>query len=281
MFNTRSITAKNYSVTSAHTRKLRSSLTALTLLPFILMGCDLLPKDEDEKPAIAETSPDTIPSGNGNRSIAASDQGATPMLERIAVLGLLNKRTGKSRTIRINPDKSIRFGNVVVKVQACERTAPWETYPDIGAFTQLFVKERPPGTNESERWRKVFSGWLHKNNPAQNVVEHGLYDVWVKDCIMLFPGESSSPVDSLSSFKKEQQERAEDNNESSAVQSPTTGAPSEESTNVAEPAPQPATEPEPIVDEAEEVIEEEIIEPEEEISDLDDLIDSLPETDEE
>ena len=177
----------------------KASLLSISIATLSLSACDMLPKAEEEKkPVVAEASPDQIPSGNGNRNVAANDLGATPMVERVAVIGLLNKRTGKSRDIRINPDQSIRFGNVVVKVQACERTAPWETYPDIGAFTQLFVRERPPGTNQSVRWRKVFSGWLHKNNPAQNVVEHALYDVWVKDCIMLFPGETEPPLNDTS-----------------------------------------------------------------------------------
>ena len=177
----------------------RVSLLTIIFATLLISSCDKLPTSTQEpKPVIAETSPDKVPGGSRNRNIAANDLGATPMTERIAVIGLLNKRTGKSRDIRLNPDQSIRFGNVVVKVQACERTAPWETYPDIGAFTQLFVKERPPGTNQSVRWRKIFSGWLHKNNPAQNVVEHGLYDVWVKDCIMLFPSETEPPFNDTS-----------------------------------------------------------------------------------
>lgn len=183
-----------------------------------LMGCDMMPQQEEAAPITAEASPDKIPGGGGNRSVAANDQGATPMLERVAIIALLNKRTGKSQDVRINPDQSLRFGNVVIKVQACERTAPWETYPDIGAFTQLFVKERPPGTNQDVRWRKVFSGWLHKNNPAQNVVEHGLYDVWVKDCIMLFPGETSPPPSDLSAIDTSV---ADERNESRAAQTPT------------------------------------------------------------
>ncbi len=176
-----------------------ASLLSVSIASLAISACDMMPKSaKQSEPVVTETSPEQIPSGNGNRNIAANDLGATPMVERVAVIGLLNKRTGKSRDIKINPDQSIRFGNVVVKVQACERTAPWETYPDIGAFTQLFVKERPPGTNQSVRWRKIFSGWLHKNNPVQNVVEHALYDVWVKDCIMLFPGETEPPFNDTS-----------------------------------------------------------------------------------
>ena len=39
----------------------------------------------------------------------------------------------------------------------------------------------------------VFSGWLFKENPAANVVEHPIYDVWVKACKMSFPGDDAPP----------------------------------------------------------------------------------------
>ena len=55
---------------------------------------------------------------------------------------------------------------------------------ETGAFVQLDVLER--GQDEHTR---AFSGWLFKENPSLNVVEHPVYDVWVKDCAMSFPGE--------------------------------------------------------------------------------------------
>jgi hypothetical protein len=122
----------------------------------------------------------------------------TPMAERIAVLGLLNKRNGQTRDVELKPGEAIRFDKVVIRLRACEKTAPWENQPEEGAFVQLLVKERPPGTSEAERWRNVFSGWLFKENPAANVVEHPIYDVWVKACKMRFPGEEA-PLEKKSS----------------------------------------------------------------------------------
>jgi hypothetical protein len=122
----------------------------------------------------------------------------TPMAERIAVLGLLNKRNGQTRDVELKPGEAIRFDKVVIRLRACEKTAPWENQPDEGAFVQLLVKERPPGTTEATRWRNVFSGWLFKENPAANVVEHPIYDVWVKACKMRFPGEETPLKDKSS-----------------------------------------------------------------------------------
>lgn len=125
--------------------------------------------------------------------IAASDQIGTPMAERVAVLGLLNKRNNISRDVEMKPGESRRIGDVILRLSACERTAPWEEPPETGAFVQVLVNERPDA-DSGFQWRRVFSGWLFKNSPSLNVVEHPIYDVWVKDCRMSFPGEEGGPA---------------------------------------------------------------------------------------
>ncbi|MEO6040490.1 MAG: DUF2155 domain-containing protein [Croceibacterium sp.] len=125
----------------------------------------------------------------------------TPMAERVATLGLLNKRNNISRDVVLKPGESRRVGDVVVRLAACERTAPWEDPPETGAFAQVLVFERPDA-DTAARWHGVFSGWLFKNSPSLNVVEHPIYDVWVKDCAMNFPGEEPRPAASSSSAAK-------------------------------------------------------------------------------
>lgn len=107
--------------------------------------------------------------------------GATPMRERIAVLGVLNKRNGVSRDVTLKPGGAVRLGDVVVRLRACERTAPWEQQPYTGAFVQVDVQ------GNDRKFRRVFSGWLYKERPGLNVVLHPIYDVWVKSCAMTFP----------------------------------------------------------------------------------------------
>ena len=152
----------------------------------------------------------------------------TPMKDRVAILGLLNKRNGNTRDIELKPGQDIRIGKVVIRLRACEKTAPWETYPDQGAFVQLIVNERPPRTKDKARWRQVFSGWLFKENPAANVVQHGVYDVWVKECRMRFPGEEELPPPPPSSDKPAPKKP------SAAPQAPTKPAPETPATPAAE-----------------------------------------------
>ena len=122
--------------------------------------------------------------------VAAGDGIGTPMAERVAVLGLLNKRNNISREIELKPGEQRRIGDVVVRLSACERTAPWEEPPETGAFVQVVVQQRRDADSDLE-WHRVFSGWLFRNSPSLNVVEHPIYDVWVKDCRMSFPGEEA------------------------------------------------------------------------------------------
>lgn len=108
----------------------------------------------------------------------------TPMEERVATLGLLNKRNNVSKDFELKPGESVEEGPVIIRLEACERTAPYEFPQDTGAFVQVDVLERGQTSH-----RRVFSGWLFKENPSLNIVEHPIYDVWVKDCAMSFPGD--------------------------------------------------------------------------------------------
>ncbi len=202
---------------------LRHSLLAVALLA-ALAGCDSSEDPEGLAPAKsgkAQASKDPV-------IVAEGQTLGTPMIERVAVLGLLNKRNGQTRDIELKPGEAIRYGKVVVRLRACEKTAPWETSPDQGAFVQLIVRERPAGTNDAERWRQVFSGWLFKENPAANVIEHPIYDVWVKACKMSFPGEEEAVEEDAPDEKAAPAAKAP----SSAPQSPAPAAPTTDEADV-------------------------------------------------
>jgi hypothetical protein len=151
----------------------------------LLAACtNQAPEQEAEETEIPEELAGAAP------AVAAAGGIGTPMADRVAVLGLLNKRNNLSRDIELKPGEQRRIGDVVVRLSACERTAPWEEPPETGAFAQVLVLERPDADSAPE-WHRVFSGWLFKSSPSLNVVEHPIYDVWVKDCKMSFPGEEA------------------------------------------------------------------------------------------
>jgi len=155
-------------------------------------GCDRIKKAR--QPA---GGPATSAASQGPGAVA----GVTPMEQRVAVLGLLNKRNGIVRDITLRPGQAVRIKDAIVRLRACETTAPWELEPLTGAFVQLDVL-RTDG-----RWQRVFSGWLYRESPSLNVVEHPVYDVWPKSCEMTYPAGPAAPAapassSNLSSAKK-------------------------------------------------------------------------------
>ena len=161
--------------------------------------------DEDQPPSGVVTV--DLPSG------ADPSFGATPMAQRVAVIGLLNKRNGVAREVTLKPGEAARVGDVIIRLRACEQTAPWEQDHYTGAFVQLDIQQF------DRTWKRAFSGWLYKERPALNVVQHSIYDVWTKSCAMTFPvgGPDSVPV-----------EGGEGTSRSSAKKSPADAAPAAE-----------------------------------------------------
>jgi len=145
---------------------------------------------QNSQDAGAELSPD-LEQGNVAAPAAAAPRPhvvvpppvktETPMAERVAVIGMLNKRNGISRDASLHPGQGIRWGDLVVHLRACDSTADWEPEQLTGAFVQV-DKHLPDG-----KWRRIFSGWLYKETPSLNVVEDPLWDVWPKSCTMRHP----------------------------------------------------------------------------------------------
>lgn len=210
-----------------------AGLICLAGAVLMLSACNQQGGQAGDKAAKSDKSKAAAAAANIPQTVG--EQLGTPMAERVAVVSLLNKRNGQTREFEMKPGTSVRFGKVALFVRACERTAPWETYSDQGAFVRVAVRERPIGTNDNERWRWVFSGWLFKENPAANILQHPVYDVWVKACKMSFPGEEPTPAELAAPSE-------DDKTPSNAPQSP--AKPNADSAPVAAPEPAPEDAPE-------------------------------------
>ena len=151
----------------------------LIALSLALAACGPRGAQQQNQQGNAQAEADTV---DIPQTVTRDAPGTTPMPQRIAVIGLLNKRNGLSRDLTLRPGQAIRVGDVIVRLRACEVTAPWEVQQLTGAFVQVDVREP-----RSDRFRRVFSGWLYKETPSLNVVEHPVYDVWPKSCAMTHP----------------------------------------------------------------------------------------------
>jgi len=145
---------------------------AILSLGLLAAGCDRVSGSKDQPQAndAAQAAKPVPP-----------PPGTTPMNQRVAVLGILNKRNGIARDIALRPGQAVKIKDLIVRLRACEKTPPWEFDQLTGAFVQVDVQQ-PEGN-----WNRVFSGWLYKESPSLNVVEHPVYDVWPKSCTMNFP----------------------------------------------------------------------------------------------
>ncbi len=154
---------------------------------------------------------------------------ATAMADRVATLGILNKRNGLSRDFQMKPGQAVHIGDLVVRLKACDQTESWEKEQLTGAFVQVIVKN-PSG----DKWHKWFSGWLYKESPSLNVVEHPVYDVWVKACAMRHAdvGPDTVVLSGEAAGKSPTRSRAKKSGPSSASDEPD---PSEDSAPSSEP----------------------------------------------
>lgn len=170
----------------ARMRSSRSGIGSLLAGAMLLLGaCDSgVPEPKARPKADSEPEPETV---DIPQTVTAVAPGTTPMAERVAVIGLLNKRNGISRDLTLKPGQAVRAGDVIVRLRACETTAPWEIQNLTGAFLQVDVR------NPQGAFQRVFSGWLYKESPSLNVVEHPVYDVWPKSCTMAHPGAGGDP----------------------------------------------------------------------------------------
>jgi hypothetical protein len=172
---------------------MRLPLGAVLIASAALAGCNRGAEGDSAGNRQAAGEPRTV---DIPQTVTAVAPGTTPMAERVAVLGFLNKRNGISRELKMKPGQAVRIGDATVRLRACETTAPWEVQQLTGAFVQLGVRS-PQG-----KWERVFSGWLYKESPSLNVVEHPIYDVWPKSCAMTHPEAGASTVRAASAASR-------------------------------------------------------------------------------
>ena len=162
--------------------------TFALLVSVALVSCG---ENSQIAPEAEETEvPEELRSAEVATPVDGDEQTGTPMAERVATIGVLNKRNNVAQDLEMRPGEARRLGDLIVRLSACERTPSWEMPRQTGAFVQVLVENK----EEEDSWLRIFSGWMFKESPSINVVEHPIYDVWVKDCAMSFPGEDTPPA---------------------------------------------------------------------------------------
>ena len=98
----------------------------------------------------------------------------------IVVLRGLDKVTARTRDFEVEIGETAQFGALSITAQYCRKRPPEET-PEIYAFFEV-VDRRTDGFGVDAEGETIFSGWMFASRPAQNPLEHAVYDFWVIDC---------------------------------------------------------------------------------------------------
>ena len=101
-----------------------------------------------------------------------------------AVLGGMDKVTGRISTFTLPLDVIGSFGSLEVTPRACRKTPPDEA-PESAAF--LHIRDWRDGSGAI-----AFSGWMFASTPGLSALEHPVYDIWVIDCTNEALGERSN-----------------------------------------------------------------------------------------
>jgi hypothetical protein len=104
-------------------------VAAPLLIALALASCGKGAQQQNTAPTVRQVVPP-----------AAGQDEVTPMAQRVAVLGILNKRNGIVQNIALHPGQSARWKDVIVRLRACETSAPWEEEKLTGAFVQVDVQ---------------------------------------------------------------------------------------------------------------------------------------------
>jgi hypothetical protein len=99
--------------------------------------------------------------------------------ETVAVLQGLDKITARISKFDAPVGTAVRFGRLVITVQACVKHPP-EEEPESAAFLQ--IDEVRQGENNVAAVQRVFNGWMFASSPALSAMENPIYDIGVLDC---------------------------------------------------------------------------------------------------
>ncbi len=103
----------------------------------------------------------------------------------------LDKITGESIDLNVNVGEQKIFGGLRVTVRACHQTPPTEP-PESIAYVEIEdygfgLEEGDLKSDEVDKEKRVFHGWMYASSPGIHALEHSIYDVWVIRCTAATP----------------------------------------------------------------------------------------------
>jgi hypothetical protein len=102
---------------------------------------------------------------------------ADPIENPVAVFSGLDKVTGRIISFDVYIDETVQFGALRVTPRTCLTQPPTEE-PNTMVFAEV------DEITLDSRIRRIFTGWMFAASPGLSAVDHAVYDVWLKDCVV-------------------------------------------------------------------------------------------------
>ncbi len=88
-----------------------------------------------------------------------------------AVLRVMDKDAGKVHEHDVTVGNTLQFGKINIVVKNCKQSDPFDA-ENYFAFLEIFDVDAG----------QVFGGWMNRNEPGENPLQHSDYDVWLVAC---------------------------------------------------------------------------------------------------
>ncbi|MGF1623860.1 MAG: DUF2155 domain-containing protein [Alphaproteobacteria bacterium] len=108
-------------------------------------------------------------------ALAQDNNGTQPSQTAAAILGALDKITGRVSEIVVPVGDRAEFFRLSIDVMSCQERIAGQQ-PESAVF--LIIAESPL---EGAPVR-VFSGWMFASSPSISAMDHPIYDVWLVGC---------------------------------------------------------------------------------------------------
>jgi hypothetical protein len=93
----------------------------------------------------------------------------------IAMFAGLDKIMAITTNFEAKIGEEAKFGDLIVKADVCN-TKPITEDPKTASFVEIDQVGK-----EGDR-KRIFSGWMFKESPGLNALEHPIFDVWLTGC---------------------------------------------------------------------------------------------------
>ena len=102
-------------------------------------------------------------------------------------LRALDKITGSAEDVVVRIGETVSYRGIDLTPRACHQTPPEEAPPESVAYVEVIANRTNDKGDAAETDPRLFSGWMFASSPGLNAMEHGVYDVWVINCMTSAP----------------------------------------------------------------------------------------------